>query len=247
MKVCLLYGGRKYYKPFGKMTNPRRKDARMAALAHEILHWVMERTNIKEDGLDYNKDNKELAVNVCMVLDLVRNHLEMNIFKFRFGGLKDQISPDYMGEDEDIDEAELEDEVGTDVVCKDVHLAEQIYGSTLVQKYFSIRKALIETFECEAQEKLKTLYQIKKERPKFVGGGIFPSHNIYEGIEYEENVPLTITERFLKQEEKFKKGEENIVGSDRIYFAKLAGGYEEQMRYIVKKFGNVPGQRGQSI
>ena len=50
-------------------------------------------------------------------------------------------------------------------------------------------------------------------------------------------MPLTIMERFLKHEEKFKKGEQITVGADTNYFAELAGGYEEQMGYVVKKLG----------
>ena len=89
MKGSLLYGCRKYYKPFGKLTNQRVRDAHVEKLAREILYGVVERTKLKEDGLDYISGNEELAVDVCTVLDLVRNHLEMNMFKFRFGVLAD--------------------------------------------------------------------------------------------------------------------------------------------------------------
>ena len=145
MKQSLMYGCQKYYKPFGKLTNKLIRERRVEKLAREILYWVVERTMLKEDGLDYINGNEELAVDVCTVLDLVRNHLEMNMFKFRFGGLADQIRPDCSEADEDDNEVELEDEVGTDVVCKECDLTAQIYGSTSVQNFFSIRKALIET------------------------------------------------------------------------------------------------------
>ena len=49
------------------------------------MYWLMERTKIKEDGLDYIKGNEELVGNVLTELGLIRNHLEMNVFKFRFG------------------------------------------------------------------------------------------------------------------------------------------------------------------
>ena len=86
-----------------------------------------------------------------------------------------------------------------------------------------------------AREKMKTVYQIKKERPKFIGGTIVPSRKIYERIDYEEVVPLTMAERFVKHEEDFKKGKPVIVGADINFFAELAGGYEEQMSCAVKK------------
>ena len=157
---------------------------------------MVDREKLKKDELDYMECNEELAVDVCMVLDLIKNHLEMNILKFRFGTLKDQVTPECMGGGKNVDEVELEDEPGAGVVCKETRLTEQIYSSTSVQNYFSIRKALVETFGAGAQEKIKTLYQIKKERPKFVGGVIVPSRKVYGGLEYEETMSQTITERF---------------------------------------------------
>ena len=47
---------------------------------------------------------------------------------------------------------------------------------------------------------------------------------------------ISITERFLKHEEKFKKGGEIIVGADTIYFSELWGGYEKQISFIIKKW-----------
>ena len=89
-----------------------------------------------------------------------------------------------MREGKKVNEVELEYCMGTDLVCKDIHVKIKIYGSTfLVKKYFSIRKSLLGIFGKGAQEKLKTLYQIKKERPKVVGGIIVPSCKIYEGME----------------------------------------------------------------
>ena len=242
MKQHLLYGCRKYHKHFGKMENIRSRERRVAALANEILYGVMDRKQLRKDGLEYLEGNEELAVDVCTMLDMIKNHLEMSVLKFRFGALKDQITPECMGEGEGVDEVELEDETGTDVVCKETSLTQQIYGSVSVKNYFSIRKTMVETFGPRAQEVIKTVYQLKKERPKLVGGEIVPSRKIYGGLEYEETVPQTITERFLKHEEKFKKGEEIIVGADRIYFAELAGGYEKQLHYVVKKLGMVMGK-----
>ena len=242
MKQYLLYGCRKYHKHFGKMENIRSRERRVAALANEILYGVMDRKQLRKDGLEYLEGNEELAVDVCTMLDLIKNHLEFSVLKFRFGTLKDQITPECMGEGEGVDEVELEDETGTDVVCKETSLTQQIYGSVSVKNYFSIRKTMVETFGPHAQEAIKIVYQIKKERPKLVGGEIVPSRKIYGGLEYEETVPQTITERFLKHEEKFKKGEEIIVGADRIYFAELAGGYEKQLHYVVKKLGMVMGK-----
>ena len=46
----------------------------------------------------------------------------MNVFKFRFNGLKDQITSVCVGGGEDVDEVELGDEVETDVICEEVHL-----------------------------------------------------------------------------------------------------------------------------
>ena len=163
MKRKLLYGCRKYHKQFGKIENARSKERRVAALAHEILYGVVDRKKLRKDGLDYLEGNEELAVDVCTVLDLIKNHLEMNVLKFRFGTLKDRVTPECVGEGEDVEEVEeveLEDEPGTDVVCKETRLTEKNYGSTSVQNYFSIRKALVETFGAGAQEKIKTLYQI---------------------------------------------------------------------------------------
>ena len=155
MQQSLVYGCRKYYKPFRKLTNKLVRDRRVENLAHEILYGVMERSMLKQDGMDYISGNEELAVDVCTVLDLVKNHLEMNMFKFRFRGLVDQIRPDFVEVGEDDDEEELEDEVGTDVVCKACDLTEQIYGSISVKNYFSIRKALIQTFGGGRRRKLK--------------------------------------------------------------------------------------------
>ena len=53
---------------------------------------------------------------------------------------------------------------------------------------------------------------------------------------------LSTTERFLKHEKRFKKGKPIIVGTDTNYFAELAGGYEEQMGYVVKKLGTFLGK-----
>ena len=146
MKQHLLLGCRKYHKHFGKMENTRSRERRVAALANEILYGVMDRKQLRKDGLEYLEGNKELAVDVCTMLDMIKNHLEMSVLKFRFGALKDQITPECMGEGEGVDEVELEDETGTDVVCKETSLTQQIYGSVSVKNYFSIRKTMVETF-----------------------------------------------------------------------------------------------------
>ena len=74
MKRSLLYGCQKYHKHFGKIENTRSNQRRVAALAHEILYGVVDRKRLKKDGLDYMKGNEELAVDVCTVLDLIKNH-----------------------------------------------------------------------------------------------------------------------------------------------------------------------------
>ena len=48
-----------------------------------------------------------------------------------------------------------------------------------------------------------------------------------------------MTERFEKQEKKFKEGENIVIGDDTIYFIELCGGYEMQVSLLTKKFGVV--------
>ena len=59
---------------FSNLKNPREKDRRVVSLSNEIIHSLLERTKLKEDGLDYIEGNEELAVDMCMVLDLIRNN-----------------------------------------------------------------------------------------------------------------------------------------------------------------------------
>ena len=94
---------------------------------------------------------------------------------------------------------------------------------------------MIETFG-GAQNKTKSLYQIKKERPKLFDGVIVPSRKIDEEVEYEETEPMTIMERFLKHEEIYKKGEKIIVGADTVHFAVLLLGYNEKSVLLLKSW-----------
>ena len=94
-----------------------------------------------------------------------------------------------------------------------------------------------------AQEDIESLYQIKRDRPHFVGGIITPRRKIYEDIIYEEQKILTNAERFAKQEKNYKKGEKIVVGAETIYFAEIAGGYEKQVSLLIKKFGVVMGEK----
>ena len=87
-----------------------------------------------------------------------------------------------------------------------------------------------------AQDKIKSLYQIKNECTKFFGGRIVPSPKIYEEVEYEETELMTITEIFLKHEEKYKKDEKIIVGADTIHFAELLGGYKKKISLTLKNW-----------
>ena len=52
MKWSLMYGCRKYYKPFGKLTNKLVRERNVKKFAHEILYWVVERTILNEHRLD---------------------------------------------------------------------------------------------------------------------------------------------------------------------------------------------------
>ena len=135
-----MVGCWKYYKSFLNLTNPREKERRVASLSNKIMHGMMERTKLKEDGLEYIEGNEQLAVDVCIVLNLIKNHLEMNGFKFRFGGLKDQITPACAGEGGDVDELESEDEAETEIVIKEVILTEQIFSNNSVAKKFQFGK-----------------------------------------------------------------------------------------------------------
>ena len=90
---------------------------------------------------------------------------------------------------------------------------------------------------------MKSLYQIKRDWPHFAGGIITPRRKIYEDIVYEEQEALTVTERFAKQEKKYKDGEKIVVGASTIYFAEIAGGYEKQVSLLINKFIVVMGDK----
>ena len=163
-----LKGVSKYTKPYDSLSHPLRK-ARVREVAMETLFAVIDRKILKDEGVEMMQSSRKLAVDVCTFLDLMKSHLEMNFFKFNFDGLEDEMTPDFVG-DEDVVENETES-VGEGV--RD--LSGTILAESSRRGYDRIKKSIKDEFGVAGKSAVKTTYQIRKERVTIVSGLIDPS------------------------------------------------------------------------
>ena len=66
--MSLIDGCKKHYRGYSKLSI-KEQNARVKTLSNELLHVVVNRKRLKEDGMEYIKGNEDLAVYVCTLLD----------------------------------------------------------------------------------------------------------------------------------------------------------------------------------
>ena len=105
-------GYKKCYKSYWKLSMNRRS-LQVKTLSEDVMFVVVHRKELKPGGLSYIKENEDLAVYVCNILDHIREHLEIHLFLFKCDVLEDRITLEVTSEDAGVgedSEGEQEDE-----------------------------------------------------------------------------------------------------------------------------------------
>ena len=170
-KQEFIKGCSKYVKPYVKLTHPLRQK-RVQEISMGTLFAVIDRSKLKKEGLEFIQTSRELVVDVCTFLDHMKSHLELNFFKINFDRLKDEMPPDFEGDD---DVVEVEKEVVEESARS---LSSIIHSEASRRRYDHIRNIIWEKFGSKGMKAVKTTYQIRKEHAAIVGGIIEPSWRI---------------------------------------------------------------------
>ena len=70
---------------------------------------------------------------------------------------------------------------------------------------------MIKSFGVDARERVKSHYQIQKERPDFGGSILTPCRAIYNYVEYEEVLATNVAEQLEDNRMKHERGEKSLL------------------------------------
>eukprot|EP00978_Attheya_sp_CCMP212_P009649 scaffold22901_cov42-Attheya_sp.AAC.1 len=156
--------GQKYRKPFRKV-NARERSRRITILSKEILGTCVDTSCLVEDGANYLKNNKEVAVDVLTVLDGIRHRiqreLEMNL---NLQNLHETMTPHVV----DVGDESVERHIDFDSVSSAVlyNTAVAMLSTATKTGYALIRKRFIEDSKFDGKDLPSFQMLTTKNRPK---------------------------------------------------------------------------------